>query len=85
MRRSYFQGETHAYEEALTHNKGKRTRATGTWQLVNKHGVFTALRMRLKSSVAPEVSTALKSLKMDDYSFSAVLTAYPDAFEQAAA
>ena len=75
----------YAYEEALSFNKGKRTRATGTWQLVSRHGVLPALSRRLKSRDSDQVLPALKELGMEDYSFNAVREAYPDAFEQLAA
>ena len=71
----------YAYEEALRHLRGKRTRATGTWQMVNRLGVFVALAKRLESRNGEDVSPALKELAMEDYSFEAVRNAYPDAFE----
>ena len=71
-----------AYEEALSHAKGKRTRATGTWQLVNRHGLLAAISKRLRSRNTDETAAALKELGMEDYSFEAVRTAYPEAFEQ---
>jgi hypothetical protein len=75
----------YAYEEALSYSKGKRTRATGTWQLVNRHGVLSALDKRLQSRNNDEVLSVLRELGMEDYSFSAVRDAYPQAFDQMAA
>jgi hypothetical protein len=75
----------YAYEEALSFHKGKRTRATGTWQLVNRHGVLPALFKRLNSRDSEEVLPVLKDLGMEDYSFNAVRAAYPDAFSKMAA
>lgn len=75
----------YAYEEALSYSKGKRTRATGTWQLVSRHGVLPALSKRLLSSAADDVQPVLKELGMEDYSFRAVAEAYPDAFQAVAA
>jgi hypothetical protein len=72
----------YAYEEALSYRKGKRTRATGTWQMVNKHGVFQALAKRMEARGGDEIKPVLKELGMDDYSFEAVRTAFPDAFEE---
>lgn len=73
-----------AYEEALGHvkGKGKRTRATGTWQMVNRLGVIAAIAKRLNSRNSEETLAALKALGMEDYSFEAVHTAYPEAFEE---
>ena len=75
----------YAYEEALSFNKGKRTRATGTWQLVNRHGVLPALLKRMNSRDCDEVLPILKDLGMEDYSFNAVHDAYPEAFSKMAA
>jgi hypothetical protein len=75
----------YAYEEALSFNKGKRTRATGTWQLVNRHGVLPALYKRLQSRDHEEILPILKELGMEDYSFDAVYQAHPEAFGQMAA
>ena len=75
----------YAYEEALSFLKGKRTRATGTWQMVNKHGVFSALAKRLGARGVEGVKPALKELGMADYSFDAVRESYPHVFEQLAA
>jgi len=75
----------YAYEEALSHHKGKRTRATGTWQMVRKQGVFAAINKRLEGRHADDMSEELKALGMEDYSFEAVRKAYPDAFEAMAA
>ena len=70
----------YAYEEALSFTKGKRTRATGTWQLVNKHGVFPALSKRFGAKGVENVKPVLKELGMEDYSFDAVRDAFPDKF-----
>lgn len=75
----------YAYEEALSYTRGKRTRATGTWQLVSRHGVLPAVHKRLQSRNGADVQAVLEELGMDDYSFSAVRTAYPEAFAEIAA
>ena len=75
----------YAYEEALSYAKGKRTRATGTWQLVNRKGIFSALAQRIESRNSPDVMPVLKELGMEDYSFAATIEAYPHAFTAVAA
>ena len=75
----------YAYEEALSFSKGKRTRATGTWQMVTKHGVFTTLAKRIGARGVEDVKAVLKELGMEDYSFDAVREAFPQEFEQQAA
>ena len=75
----------YAYEEALSYAKGKRTRATGTWQLVNRLGVLPALHKRISSRSGDDVKSVLQELGMEDYSFEAVGKAYPEDLQQAAA
>lgn len=75
----------YAYEEALSYAKGKRTRATGTWQLVNRHGLLPALRKRISSKSGEEVQPVLTELGMEDYSFDSVAKAYPEDLLRAAA
>ena len=76
----------YAYEEALSHIRGKRTRATGTWQMVKRYGVFAALSKRVAARTAEDVTPALKALGMEDYSFAAVCSAFPEVLaEQKAA
>ncbi len=71
-----------AYEEALSYAKGKRTRATGTWQMVNRKGLIEAVAKRLTSRGGEDVSATLKELNMEDYSFAAVRDAHPEAFDK---
>jgi hypothetical protein len=42
----------YAYEEALSWQQGKRKRATGTWQMVNRLGILPTLQKRLASKNA---------------------------------
>ena len=72
----------YAYEEALSHTRGKRTRATGTWQLVNRIGPVAAVAKRLSSRNGEDLTEVLKEMGMEDYTFEAVRAAYPDAFSQ---
>ena len=75
----------YAYEEALSHNKGKRTRATGTWQMVNRCGLLPTINRRLQSRDSEHMLPALQELGMGDYSFQSVREAHPDAFQECAA
>ena len=75
----------YAYEEALSYVKGKRTRATGTWQMVNRHGIFSTVLRRLRARDSEDMLPALKELGMADYSYQAVLDAHPEAFSCSAA
>ena len=72
----------YAYEEALSQARGKRTRATGTWQMVNRHGLVQAIAKRLGSRNGGDLADELEALGMADYSFEAVRQAYPEVFAQ---
>ncbi|TDG13941.1 hypothetical protein E2F43_10615 [Seongchinamella unica] len=75
----------YAYEEALGYSKGKRTRATGTWQMVNRYGLLAAIQKRIDSRSGDNIMAVLKELGMEDYSFDAVAKTYGDEIQQAAA
>lgn len=75
----------YAYEEALSYSKGKRTRATGTWQMVNRVGLLNTIHKRIQTRSGEDVMPVLKELGMEEYSFEAVGAAYPEDISQAAA
>ena len=74
----------YAYEEAMSYGQKKRRRATGSWQLVNRHGVLAALQKRLNSKYAEESLPILRELKMDDYAFQAIADRYAEDLAEAA-
>lgn len=74
-----------AYEEALSFSKGRRTRATGTWQMVSRHGLLPTICKRVQSGTDAAITATLTELGMEDYSFAAVFEAYPRAFGKLAA
>ncbi len=74
----------YAYEEAISQQRGKRTRATGTWQMVNRFGLLATVHKRLQSRSQDDVLPALKALGMEDYSFAAVCEAFPEITAEAA-
>ena len=75
----------YAYEEALGYSKGKRTRATGTWQMVNRFGLLAAIRKRIESRSGDDMLPVLTELGMEDYCFDAVASAYGEEIQKAAA
>ncbi len=75
----------YAYEECLGYAKGKRTRATGTWQMVNRCGLLAAVHKRIQSRNGEDVMPTLKELGMEDYSFEAVAKEHRQEIQQAAA
>ena len=74
----------YAYEEAMSYGQRRRKRATGTWQLVNKHGILPTLARRAGSKAAEEAQETLKLLKMEDYSFDAIASTLDVELKEAA-
>lgn len=74
----------YAYEEALSWQQGKRKRATGTWQMVNRLGILPTLQKRLASKTANEMLPVLKEMKLQDYAFEVVARSYPEELKEAA-
>ncbi|TGD75163.1 hypothetical protein E4634_03940 [Mangrovimicrobium sediminis] len=73
-----------AYEEAISQQRGRRTRATGTWQLAKRVGLLAAVRKRSEARDSEEVLPVLRALQMEDYSFAAVCSAFPEETARAA-
>jgi predicted HAD superfamily Cof-like phosphohydrolase len=73
-----------AYEEALSYSRGKRTRATGTWQMVRRHGLLEAVAMRLRARDAKDMLPTLQEMGMEDCSFQAVARCFPEMFAEPA-
>ncbi len=74
----------YAYEEAMSYGQGKRKRATGTWQMVNRVGILPTLHKRVQGKTGEDVQTALKLLNMEDYGFEAIAKAYAEELQAAA-
>ncbi len=74
----------YAYEEAMSQMRGKRTRATGTWQMVRRIGLLPTLCKRVESNSQDDVENTLRALGMEDYSFAAVVRKFPEIASAAA-
>lgn len=72
----------YAYEEVLTKKRGKRTRASRTWQMIKRHGVILAVERAVNR---PEETMGYKTLVemgMQDYAFEAVILRHPHLFSE---
>jgi hypothetical protein len=74
----------YAYEEALSFLQGKRKRATGTWQMVNRYGILPTLVKRLDSKSVEDVLPALKEMNMEDLSIQTIASTYANELKSAA-
>ena len=69
-----------AYEEALSKKNGKRTRATRTWQMIERHGVIGAVERVVKRADNAAGYTVLVEMGLEEFAFEVVVINYPDLF-----
>ena len=74
----------YAYEEVLTKNNGKRTRATKTWQIIKRHGIIEAVEREVNRDAETQDYTALVEMGLKEFAFEAVILRHPDLFSDAA-
>jgi hypothetical protein len=70
----------YAYEEVLTAKRGRRTRASRTWQMINSHGILGAVERAVNRKTETTGYTALLEMGLQEYAFEAVVLRYPDLF-----
>ena len=70
----------HAAEAALTHRNGKKTRASRTWQSINRHGILGTVERVVTRRKETEGYVVLAELGMLDFSFEAVVLRHPTDF-----
>jgi len=74
----------YAYEEALSNQKGRNTRAGRTWPMVDEHGIIGAIERIVTRRVETEGYRVLVEMGMEDMAFEAVVLRHPDSFSAAA-
>jgi hypothetical protein len=70
----------YAFEEVLSKKNGKRTHASGTWQMVKRHGIIGAVERAVNRPTDASGYLALAEMKMQDITFEAVVLRHPDRF-----
>ncbi len=70
----------YAAEAALTHKNGKKTRASRTWQSIERWGIIQAVERVVTRRKETEGYQVLADLGMLDHSFEAVVLRHPGAF-----
>ena len=70
----------YAYERVLSDAKGKKSRASRTWQMITRHGIIEAVERAVKRPVDPAGFTALAEIGMLDLAFESVVRRHPDVF-----
>lgn len=72
----------YAYEELLSAKNGRRTRASRTWQMINRYGLLEAVERAVNRESDASGYTALAEMGLEDLSFEAIVSRYPDLFSQ---
>ena len=72
----------YAYEEVLSQKNGRRTRATRTWQMIQRHGIIEAVERAVNRSVETQGYRALIEMGMEDLAFEAVVSKHPHLFSE---
>lgn len=70
----------YAYEEILSQRRGKKTRASRTWQMIKRHGVLQAVERAVNRPEETAAYTALVEMGLQDYAFEAIVVKYPALF-----
>ncbi|MGQ0656902.1 MAG: hypothetical protein ACT4NU_02230 [Chromatiales bacterium] len=70
----------YAYEQILSKAKLKKTRATGTWQLVRRLGVIGAIQSLVNRNAGEAHFTTLKETGMQDLAFESIVLKHPEAY-----
>ena len=74
----------YAYERILTAKNGRTTRASRTWQMIDRHGILPAVERAVNRSHEAAGYTALLEMGLEKYAFEAIILRYPDLFSEAA-
>jgi hypothetical protein len=70
----------YAYEEGLSKKRGRRTRASRTWQMIDRHGIIGAVERAVNRKEETTGYTLLREMGMDDFAFEVVVVRYPNLF-----
>jgi hypothetical protein len=70
----------YAYEEVLFEKNQRRTRASRTWQMINRHGIIEAAARAVNRNIETAGYTSLIEMGMPDLTFEAVILRYHEAF-----
>jgi hypothetical protein len=72
----------YAYEEVLLEKNKRRTRATRTWQMIDRHGIIGAAERAVDRKIEATGYKVLVEMGMHDLTFEAVIVRYPEAFSR---
>lgn len=70
----------YAYEKVLSATKGKKIRASRTWQMIDRHGIINAVERAVNRKKETAGYKALVDMGMRDFAFEAVVCRHPSYF-----
>lgn len=73
-----------AYEQVLSAKNGKKTRASRTWPMIERHGILEAVERAVNRKEETVGYTALVGMGLEDYAFEAVILRHPNYFSASA-
>lgn len=74
----------YAYEEVLSKRNGKRTRASRTWQMIDRHGIIVAAERAVNRDAETMGYKALVEMGLQEFAFEAVILRHPEVFSSEA-
>ena len=70
----------YAYEEVLTLKNNKKTRASRTWPMIERHGILVAVERAVNRESETQGYNYLVEMGLQDFAFEAVVIRHPDLF-----
>jgi hypothetical protein len=69
-----------AYEQALSQIRGKKLRASRTWQMIERHGILPAVERIVQRDIETAGYRALVEMGLEEMAFEAVVLRHPNVF-----
>ncbi|MBA3482559.1 MAG: hypothetical protein H0T51_12160 [Pirellulales bacterium] len=74
----------YAYEQVLSQRRGKKIRASRTWQMIKRYGIIPAIERVVGRDDDATGYVALAEMGMSDLAFESVVARHPNAFSEKA-
>jgi hypothetical protein len=74
----------YAYEEVLSKKNGRRTRASRTWQMINRHGILASAERAVNREAETAGYKALAEMGLQEFAFEAVILRHQNLFSDEA-
>ena len=72
----------YAYEAVLSKKNNRKTRASRTWQMIDRHGIIGAAERAVDRVIEPAGYKLLAEMGMHDLTFEAVIVRHPEDFKK---